>query len=456
MIARGGDPAKLISKCLGEILDPTLFRDTGLTIRQLCHNQSGIRDYWALTVLWGAKPDGHFSIADHGPRMLERMKSLHFEPGTEYAYSNTNFFAVARAIEKATEQSLERLLDERIFAPANMKTARLCANTAEHPPPCIGYEGDENYGFYPGINRIEWAGDAGIAASLTDMVAYEQFIDRTRDASQWYHMNSEAQQFKDGAPADYGNGLARKVVGGVTTIGHGGALRGYRLYRLYAPDPRISIVALLNQEHGDAGGVCEYILKQALSVEEKKYDVVHPSPDWTGTYLDTETQLAIAVTQGVPGQLLVKYHRKADKLRVVEPHRAESDDMTATLDGDSLHVQIPTDNRKIHATRIAKYDTEALQPGIAGDYHCAEIDSTLHCRGSGEMVYGSFDGFLGKGPVHLMRPLAKDVWALACPRAMDSTPPGDWTVIIHRDESGNVNKITAGCWLARKLQYFKV
>jgi hypothetical protein len=67
---------------LGQLLDPNLLQDTGLTMRHLCNNQSGIRDYWALTVLWGAKPEGHFSVVDHGPKMLARLKSFHFQPGT--------------------------------------------------------------------------------------------------------------------------------------------------------------------------------------------------------------------------------------------------------------------------------------------------------------------------------------------------------------------------------------
>lgn len=454
MKARGTDPAKQLSDQLAQLLHPQLLQDTGLTIRHLCNNQSGIRDYWALTVLWGAKPEGHFSVIDHGPLMLDRLKSLHFQPGTEYSYANTNFFVVARAIEAVTQQPLGELLEQRIFAPAGMKTAKLCAHTAEHPPPCVGYEGDENYGFYPGVNCIEWAGDAGIVASLSDMIAYEQFVDRNRDnLESWYGSNSVQQNYVDGRPADYGYGLARQLVGGVVTVRHGGALRGYRLSRLYAPDPRISIVTLLNQEHGDAGGVSDYILKQALSIPEVKFSVVTPGPDWVGTFIDPESQLAITVSHGVSGEILLKYHRKPDKMRVVETYRAQSDNMFATLDGDTLHLHVPNDNRDIYARRVTNIKVAANFTEIQGDYHCAEIDSVFHCSGLGSMLYGSFDGFLGQGPIHLMRPLGDDTWALACPRAMDSTPPGDWTVLITRDGSGKVSGVTIGCWLARRLHF---
>ena len=456
MIDRGEEPAKQMSDQLGQLLNPKLLQDTGLTIRHLVNMQSGLRDYWALTVLWGAKPKGHFSVADHGPLMLERIKSFHFQPGTEYSYSNTNFFVVARVIEKVTQQPLAELLAERIFAPAGMATARLCAHTAEHPPPCIGYEGDEAQGFYPAINCIEWAGDAGIVASLADMIAYEQFLDSNRsDPLGWYQPNSEQQRYKNGAPANYGFGLARELVGGVTVLRHGGALRGYRLTRLYAPEPRISIVVMLNQEHGVSAVISNYILKRALAFPEDKHEVVQPSQDWVGAYLDPDTQLAITVKAGVPGELLVKYHGEADKMRVVEPLRAQSDVMVATLEGGLLHIHVPKDNRYIHAHRVKPAKLVVNSFDMQGDYYCAEIDSVFHCAGSGGMLYGSFDGFLGQGPVHLIRSLGEDVWALGCPRAMDSTPPGDWTVVVRRDNSGSVNGFTIGCWLARNLEFIK-
>ena len=456
MRARGEDPVKQLSDQVSKLLNPNLLQDTGLTIRHLCNNQSGLRDYWALSVLWGAKPEGHFSIADHGPKMLARMKSFHFQPGTEYSYANTNFFIIARCIEEVTGQPLGELLAQRIFDPAGMKTARLCAHTAEHPPPGVGYEGDEAFGFYPGINCIEWAGDAGIVASLADMIAYEQFVDRSSDDSQsWYGINSEQQKYNDGTPANYGFGLARRVVGGLLTIRHAGALRGFRLSRSYSPEPRVSIVVLLNQEHGDAGGVSNYIFKRVMGVPEEKGTVVSPGPGWPGTYLDSDTGLAITVCQGVAGELLVKYHSEPEKLRMDEAYKAHSDGMVATLAGSSLHLRISEDNRTVNAQRIASGKPASDSFELQGDYHCAEIESVFHCSGSGDMLYGMFDGFLGQGHVHMMRSLGVDLWALACPRSMDSEPPGDWTIIVRRNSEGKVAGVTIGCWLARRLEFIK-
>ena len=67
-----------------------------------------------------------------------------------------------------------------------------------------------------------------------------------------------------------------------------------------------------------------------------------------------------------------------------------------------------------------------------------------------------FEGFLGKGAMHAMYPIGKDVWSLICQRAMDAPAPGNWTMRIRRDAAGKVDGLVAGCWLARNIEYRKV
>jgi D-aminopeptidase len=55
--------------------------------------------------------------------------------------------------------------------------------------------------------------------------------------------------------------------------------------------------------------------------------------------------------------------------------------------------------------------------------------------------------------MELLDHVAADVWALPCPRALDHTPPGDWTLAFRRDDAGRVVSVRVGCWLARNLVY---
>ena len=62
-----------------------------------------------------------------------------------------------------------------------MATAFLAADTRAMPDGTEGYEGSPAAGFRAAENRILWTGDAGLGASLDDMIAWERHIDATRD-----------------------------------------------------------------------------------------------------------------------------------------------------------------------------------------------------------------------------------------------------------------------------------
>lgn len=439
---------------LKRLLRPEITKDGKLTLEHLCDNRSGIRDYWALTTLWGAKPEGQFDLDKDGPQARDRLRSFHFEPGTEYSYSNTNFHILARIIEKVSGESFEVLLGERVFGPAGMKTARLCADTSKLPEPCVGYEGDEKRGYTPAVNRIEWDGDAGIVASLSDMVAYEGYLDRSlSDPTSWYQTAIEPSQYSDGTPAVYRYGLSHVDVEGVETIGHGGALRGFRSRRLQVPKERLSIVAMLNHE-SEAGTLAEHVLRGILNLQKPQFPVVAPTPDWFGTFIDDRTSLAITVSPSVKGKVSIYYAGYPESITLTEPSRGVSRDMTATLTLDALHIERLKDHRALRAVRVAQSDTPVDNAFYQGDFYCAEIDSTFHCYDQGGVMFGAFDGFLGEGPVQLMRYVGGHVWTLSCPRGMDAPAPGDWTVVFKCEKDAVVG-VGIGCWLARSLYFVK-
>ena len=414
------------------------------------------------TTLWGARPDGPFSLLHSAPQALDGIKSFHFAPGTEYSYSNVNFHVLGRILENVSGISLAQLLVERLFNPAGMTTAALCPNTYGLPLPIVGYEGNEKVGYFAATNRIEWAGDAGIAASLDDMIAYEKYLTRNlSDPESLYAQTSQQQTFRDGTPAAYGFGLARFQIAGKEAIGHGGALRGFRHQRLKISSERLSVVVMLNHENAKT----ESIVKQILGFEEPKPTVFTPHQSWKGDFLDTYTQLSVKVEDGdreKPGTLSVSYGpgTSGETVTLTSETEAGSPSMKTRLDGDVLHVERVNDNRTLHATRIQPpKDADshrATSSDYTGTYRCDESDSTFNVSGEDGTLYGCFDGFLGQGPIWLMRRLGKDVWALGNPRGMDATPPGDWTVVFKRGKDGDkVGECTVGCWLARKVEYVK-
>lgn len=450
-----------VDQALRELLPQNLTANKDLTPDRLMTMQSGIRDYWALTVLWGATPSDRFSIYQDAPEALRRLGNFHFAPGTLMSYSNSNFMVLGLAIEKATGKTLSALLDAHLFKPAGMSTATLRPDTARLPPPCVGYEGSEDMGYIPYQNRIEWAADAGVQASLEDMIAYEKFIDRAHNEDHTpYATIAKEASFIDGNAAFYGYGLTHATMANTKAVGHSGGLAGFRLRRLYSAEKRVSVMVMLNSE-SDPEEIAEFVLTQVVDPahsNEDKEDHKRIEVSWTGHYLNEEASLAVVVKQDRPGELSITYGPSPEKLKLQSDTHASSKSMDVTFESGKLSVKRPQENHNFEARRLAAADSKEVKRDTAactGTYYSSEIDSTFRCYSSGSqgLLYGSFDGYLGKGPVHLMRHVGENVWLLACHRSLDAPAPGNWTVVF--DDGERPGKVTIGCWLARNIEFTK-
>lgn len=435
-------------------LDPLLrdllpaFEGPLPTVAQLCHNQSGLRDYWALTVLEGAEPEGVVTEAE-GLRLISKARSGHFAPGTQYSYSNGNFRLLAELIQRATRRPFGELLAERIFGPAGMATATLSPDTAARLDEVIGYEGNDEVGFLPASSAITWFGDSGVAASLDDMLAWECHIDATRDDPEsLYNRISRPTAFADGTPASYGFGLRRDQLAGIGTTGHGGGVRGFCSYRMHIASERLSIVVIFNHEASAmraAWGLLEAALGVRIAAEPA------PAKGWNGLWMDDEQGLFLRTTDTPSGVRL--HYATSPAVAVPEgDDRAKGLGMVLTRAEDRLLMDRTLDNLHVEARRIDPV-AWAGGHGIAGRYRCDELGATLVIEARDGATHAGFSGMLGTGPMERMYPLAEDLWSITTRRAMDAAPPGEWTVNVRRDADGIVVGLTVGCWLARKLDY---
>ncbi|HUB11775.1 MAG TPA: D-aminopeptidase [Acetobacteraceae bacterium] len=415
---------------------------------QLCHNQSGLRDYWALAMLHGALAESPFAD-DEATRVIAGARTLQFIPGTRYSYVNQNFRLLCEMMQHRAGRSFAELLRSRIFARAGMASALLAADTRAMPDGTEGYEGTQPAGFRPAENRIIWTGDAGLGASLDDMIAWERHIDSTRDdPASLYRRITRPVTFADGTPSPYGFGLNRGTEWGRAYTGHGGALRGWRSHRLYLPQERISVVVMFNHL-SDAREAAFDLLGAALDIDRPRPPAPHKAPDWAGAWLDPNAGLAVRIDTLPDGQLRLRYGHSPERLDLQADGTATSPTGTvirATSGG--LAMDRPQENAR--ALLQPRAGSAALD--IAGRYRCDELDADLTIADAGGALYGGFSGFLGHGRMELLEPVGPDLWTLPCQRALDHTPPGDWTLHVQRGS----HTIEVGCWLARRLPYRRV
>ena len=416
----------------------------------LCHNQSGLRDYWAVAMLHGAPVESPFGDTE-AARLIEATRTLQFSPGTRYSYTNQNFRILSDIVQHRTGRGFAELLRAGIFDRTGMHTAILAANTHAMPDGTEGYEGTRETGFRAAENRILWTGDAGIGASLDDMIAWERHIDAMHDdPGALYSRLSAPVNFADGAAASYGFGLSRGKKFGHAITGHGGALRGWRSHRLYVPSQRVSVVVMFNHM-ADAYGAAIDLLGASLG-ELPSPAVPHPPPGWLGAYVEPETGLSVRIETAPNHQLLLRYGHAPERLDVRQDGAASNDTVRLWMDEDGLWMDRPVENQRSLLRRCE----DTPQRDITGRYRCAELDTELTVVETGGAVYGGFSGFLGQGRMELLGQVAADIFTLPCPRALDHTPPGDWTLSFRRGDTGKPTRVEVGCWLARGLVYDRI
>jgi len=412
----------------------------------LCHNQSGLRDYWAVAMLHGAPVESPFGDAE-AARVIAGTRTLHFQPGAGYSYVNQNFRLLSDIAQARTGKSFAELLRTKMFEPAGMASAILAADTRAMPDGTEGYEGTQATGFRAAENRVLWTGDAGLGASLDDMIAWERHIDATRDdPDSIYAKLSAPVTFTDGTHAEYGFGLNRRALFGRAATGHGGALRGWRSQRFYLPAERISVVVMFNHM-GDANAAATALLAAVLDEASPAPSAVMV-PDWLGNYFVPQTGLAARLD--MQGEKIRLAYGHPPELLDLQPNGTATDGNTMLRPGPGgLWMDRPAENFSAQLIPV----TGNATPDIAGRYACEELDAELTVIDAGGILYGAFSGFLGQGRMEALIPIGNELWSLPCPRALDHTPPGDWTLHISRDSAGHAAAIYVGCWLARRLRY---
>ena len=424
--------------------------NTAPRARHLCHNQSGLRDYWAVAMLQGSPAEAPFGDAE-AASVIASSRTLQFAPGTRYSYCNQNFRILSDIVEQRSGRSFADLLRSRIFDKAGMETAFVAADTRALPDGTEGYEGSHAGGFRAAENRILWTGDAGLGASLDDMIAWERHIDASRDDPDALPSRlSVPVSFADGRPAAYGFGLSRSTDFGRPVIGHGGALRGWRCHRLYVPSERLSIVVMFNHL-SDSRAAAMDLLAAALGEELPKPDATLPAPKWLGNYVEPETSLSVRVERAAPGRVRLRFGHNPEVLDLQSDGSARSAGGLALRHaGGALWMDRAQEN---HSTALRPCEEGAPALDAAGRYRSAELNAELTVVETGNALYGAFSGALGLGRMELLNPVGPDLWTLPCYRALDHTPPGDWTLNFRRDSAGRTNGVEVGCWLASRIPY---
>ena len=228
---------------------------TPITLRQLAHHTSGIRDQWALLQMagwrWGGDVIRQADVLD----LLSRQTGLNFEPGADYVYSNSGYTLLAVVIERVSGQTLRAFADRRLFRPLGMThTVFRDDHTLLVPNRAYAYAPEGFGGYRLSIPDFAIAGATSLFTTVEDLAHWNRnFGAGIVGGRDLVRQLQERGELNDGARLSYAFGLMHGTYRGRRTISHGGTDASYRSELLRFPDEDAAVAVLCNTGIADPG-----------------------------------------------------------------------------------------------------------------------------------------------------------------------------------------------------------
>ncbi|MGB8325538.1 MAG: serine hydrolase domain-containing protein [Candidatus Acidiferrum sp.] len=253
-----------------------------ITILNLLNHTSGLRDYLELFQLSGVNTDS-VTTDDEALALITHQKTLDFDPGSDWLYSNTGFFLLSVIAKRVSGQSLRDFAAENIFNPLGMShTQYRDSHTLLIPNRAVAYDPIEhNAGFTLDVSYFEQTGDGAVHTTVGDLLKWdENFYSAQVGGKALLQEIQQRGTLNSGKSVSYAKGLVIGKYRGLPTVRHGGSWGGYRAELLRFPEQHFSVVCLCNRSDSNpekrADQVVDIYLAPVLRPKEAKANDADP------------------------------------------------------------------------------------------------------------------------------------------------------------------------------------
>jgi CubicO group peptidase (beta-lactamase class C family) len=220
-----------------------------ISLRNLLHHTSGLRDQWALLDLAGWRYSQDLITDDDVMSVVTRQKGLNFKPGEKYVYSNTGFTLLAIIVKRVSGMSLREFTTKNIFEPLGMSHTHFRDDHEEiikHD--ALGYEQDgKNKPFRMNLTNFDTVGATSLHTTVEDLQLWdENFYHPRVGGPALIQQMLERGKLNSGELQDYASGLEIGTYKGLATVDHAGGDAGYRSDMTRFPGQHFSVAVLCN------------------------------------------------------------------------------------------------------------------------------------------------------------------------------------------------------------------
>jgi D-alanyl-D-alanine carboxypeptidase len=225
---------------------------SAITLRMMLTHTSGLADFTNFSQLGDWVKHG---VSQATVLTAVSQAPLQFQPGTQYSYSNSNFFALGTIIEKFTGQSYAADLEQYFFQPLRL------TNTFYALPPAsqaaTGYTNNGS-GLVPAIlwDRSAAFAAGALSSNVYDLIAWDNALLSGKVVSPAsFKAMTASNGFGIPGGGSYGFGLALATINNRQVIWHNGQIGGFTAETAVFLDSGFAVAVLTNDQDANPDAV---------------------------------------------------------------------------------------------------------------------------------------------------------------------------------------------------------
>ncbi len=339
-----------ISKYLPDL--PEAMND--ITIYQLIHHSSGIRDWPMLFGLKGWQPEEPLSLDDIY-EMLKKQEGLNFIPSTEFSYSNSNYNLLAKIVEVVTDTTFNSWIHDFIFVPLGMNNTSSVDDNDQKLADMANSYVYLKQKYIPFSHKLNAPGSSSLRSNAEDMSKWMiNFYSKSVGGENVFDQMTQKGELDNNNAIDYGYGLYISEINNKEAYFHDGVWGGYRIYTVFFPEDNIGIVILSNNGVSQSRKTMNDISDILFCTAEKKKS--------------TETEIEV-VEQEINDEFFAlcagKYQQVDDKNTY----------LTFFKDGDAYFLNMNNGNYKLYAKSDSVYFIKEAEAEFVFHLRNEEVNS---------------------------------------------------------------------------------
>lgn len=237
-----------------------------ITIDELVHHTSGVRDFWALYEAAGVRLDDGYTVGDI-LRLAARQHHLNFDPGAEYNYSNTGYVLLGVVVQRVTGQTLRQFADAEIFQPLGMTISHF---HDDHNEPvrgrAIAYAPAPGGKWKIDVWNNDIVGQGGLMTNVEDLQKWdENFYTGRVGGAGFLARQLQRGVLNDGKTLAYAFGLEIGQYRGLPIVEHSGSTGGYRTDITRFPAQHTTVATMCNFSTANSVGLAHAVADVVLA-----------------------------------------------------------------------------------------------------------------------------------------------------------------------------------------------